>query len=92
MALFKRERKNLAKKLELNFNAAYISFQDNPSQSTKSHLEKSRLEYDLFLTESVDKSLKRSKHNFYMNTNKSGTYLARALHSTNKSFKPIRLK
>lgn len=92
MAMFKREHKILARKLKSEFNAAFISFQESPSLNTKNKLEKTRLEYDLFLTESIDKSFNRSKHNFYTKYNKPGTYLARALKSVNKSFKPICLK
>lgn len=51
-----------------------------------------RIEYDLFLMETADKTYKCTRHNFYTKTNKPGTYLARALNSINKSFKPIRLK
>lgn len=91
-ALFKREHKILARKLESEFNTAFISFQDNPSLVTKSHLDKARLAYDLFLTESVDKSFKHSRRNYFMKSNKSGTNLAYTLNSLNKSFKPIRLK
>lgn len=76
MALFKRERKILARKLENDFNAASISFQNNPSPNTKSRLEKMRIEYDLFLMETADKTYKRTRHNFYTKTNKPGTYLA----------------
>lgn len=58
----------------------------------KNKLEKARLEYDLFLTDSADKTLHRSRHVFYIESNKPGNYLARALNSINKSFKPIKLK
>lgn len=79
MALIKRERISLARKLESNFNTAFASFQSNPSSKSKEQLEKARLEYDLFLTESADKTLRRSKHMFYMKSNKPNTLLARTL-------------
>lgn len=91
-ALFKRERKNLAQKLELEYNNSFLNFQDNPSSISKARLEKARLEYDLFLTENADKSLRRSRHAFYMKSNKPNAFLARALNSQFKQTKPIRLK
>lgn len=92
IGILKRERRNLARKLETQFNSHFLAFQNNPNPITKSELEKARLEYDLFLTESTDKILRRSRHAFYMKSNKPGTYLAGALKTTNKSFKPIKLK
>lgn len=50
------------------------------------------MEYDLFLTESADKSLHRSKHAFYIKSNKPNTFLAHALKSIDKQSRPIRLK
>lgn len=91
-ATFKRERRNLARELESAFNASFASYQDNPTQTSKIRLEKPRLEYDFFLTESAEKSLNRSKHTFYMKSNKTGTLLAKALKSFNKPIKPIRIK
>lgn len=92
MALIKRERKILARKLETDFNKAFTTFQNNATSTAKIQLEKNRLEYDLFLTESADKSLRRSKHAFYMKSNKPNTLLASALKSIDKQSKSIRLK
>lgn len=66
-AMFKRERKILERKLDLEYNTAFVNFQNNPSSTTKTRLEKARLEYDLFLTENADKSLRPSRHAFFMN-------------------------
>lgn len=87
--LFKRERRNLASKLESGFNTSFASYQDNPNQKSKIRLENALLEYDLYLTESAEKSLNRTRHAFYMKSNKPGTFLAKALKSTNHSHKPI---
>lgn len=86
------ERRNLAHKLESEFNTSFKSFQNNLTESAKMKLEKACLKYDLFLTESAEKSLNRSRHAFYTKSNKAGTYLARALKSINKTSKPIRPK
>lgn len=68
--MFKRERKILERKLDLEYNTAFVNFQNNPSSTTKTRLEKARLEYDLFLTENADKSLRPSRHAFFMKSNK----------------------
>lgn len=90
--ILKRDRVKLARQLETEFNASFVAFQNNPNQKGKIRLEKARLEYNLFLTESADKSLRKTKHMFYKNSNKPSTLMARALKSINKSYKPIRLK
>lgn len=90
--ILKRESRTLAKQLETEFNSAFQSFQSNPNSSAKTRLDKARMEYDLFLTKSADKAIHRTKHNFYVKSNKHGTLLAKALKSINKSFKPIKLK
>lgn len=46
----------------------------------------------LFLTESAEKILHKTKHTFYMQANKPNTFLALALQKTNYILKPIRLK
>lgn len=91
-ALFRRERKTLSQKLETNFNTCYTVYQNNPTSSNKTNLDKARLEFDLFLTESADKTLRRSRHNFYIKANKPDSPMARMLASLHKPFKPIRLK
>lgn len=90
--ILKQDRVKLARQLETEFNASFVAFQNNPNQKGKIRLEKARLEYNLFLTESADKSLRKTKHMFYKNSNKPSTLMARALKSINKSYKPIRLK
>lgn len=54
-ALFIRERKILCSEFETNFNASFMAFQNNPSPTSKLKLDKAKLEFDLFLTESADK-------------------------------------
>lgn len=65
-AIFNRERRNLARKLESEFHISFASFQTNPTPDTKTQLDKARLKYKLFLTESADKSLRHARHAFYM--------------------------
>ena len=92
LGILKRDRKQFAKNLETEHNLAFLAFQQNHTPNSKARLDKARLEYDLFLTDSADKTLLMSKHAFYKNANKPGTNLARALNSINKTYNPIRLK
>lgn len=87
--LFNRERQNLARKLESDFLASYTAFSANPTPAAKNKLDKARLEYYLFFTESSDKSLRCSRHTYYMKSNKPDTLLACTLKSiNNKKVKP----
>lgn len=46
VALFSCERKALCSKLEANFNACYVAFQNDPSPTLKLNLDKVRLELE----------------------------------------------
>ena len=89
---FKRERKQLSYKLEKEHDLAFEAFQFDHSPKAKARLDKARTEYDLFLSDSADRAILRTKHFFYKNANKSGTLLAKSLNSINKAYKPIQLK
>lgn len=85
---FKRERKIMFSKLETNFNNCHQTFQSCPMTINNSNLEKARLDLDLFLTESADKSLRNRQHTFYLNANKPDTPLARSLKTIQYEKKP----
>ena len=76
LGVLKREHIALARHLETEFNTSYIDFQNNPTPKAKVRLEKARLEYDLFLSESANKSLHSTKHAFYMKSNKNRYFLS----------------
>ena len=90
--ILKRERVQLAKNLETEYNTAFLALQDTQNFTNKTRLERARLAYDLFLTDSANRTHNRIRHKFYKHANKPGAYLARALNSLNKTFKPIHLK
>lgn len=69
----------MQQKLEMEFNTCHATFQSNPTPITKKQLDKACLNLNLFLSESTDKSLCKTKHKFYLNANKPGTLLFRAL-------------
>ena len=92
IGILKKERALMARKLETEFNLAFLALQNCQTQTNRTRLDKARLEYDLFLTDSANRTLNRSRHAFYKQANKPGTYLARALNTLNKTFKPIKLK
>lgn len=91
-SFLKREKRQLKQKLEAECNTCHTIVQSNPTPVTKLELDKARLNLDLFLSESVEKMLCKSKHIFYLKANKPDTLLARALKKRNRSFKLIRLK
>lgn len=67
-------------------------FQSNPSPTTKLKLDKTGLDLDLFLSDSVNKTIRKSRHLFYFKANKPSKLLARALKKINRPSKPIQLK
>lgn len=66
-------------------------FQNNPSPALQLKLNKAKRELDLFLTESADKTPKRSRDNYYIKSNKPNTLLAHRLKSFHKPTKPLHL-
>lgn len=67
-------------------------FQTTPSPANKLAYDKAKLELDLFLTESVEKILRKTKHTLYMKANKPTTFLALTLRRTDHLRKPIQLQ
>lgn len=59
--------------------------------SRRTRLLTARTELDLFLTESAEKDLRRTKHMIYAKANKQDTFLAHQLSRTEGPFRPVRL-
>lgn len=91
-SFLKKEKHLLQQKLEAEFNSSHVLFESNPNPKTKSHLDKAHLDLNLFLSDSADKMLCKSRHLFYVKANKLNTLLVRALNKLNHPSKPIRLK
>lgn len=75
-ATLKRECKNLYQKLEAKFNTCHAALQSTPNPTTNSNLEKARLDFDLFLTDSADKLIRKRQHLCYLKANKPDTPMA----------------
>lgn len=88
-ASYHRKLKQLHIQLDENFSKSSENFQNMPSPENKLAYDKAKLELDLFLTDSAEKILHKSKHADYMKANKPNTFLALSLRRTDYIPKPI---
>lgn len=75
-----KEKQCFHKHLDNIYRRAHEKFRTDPTPLARQLIDKARFELDLFLTDSTEKFLLRSRYKIYTKANKPDTFLALALH------------
>lgn len=88
----KKDRIHKQQQLESEYHQSFLQFQTSPTEAHKRTLDKIKLELDILLAETADKSIRRSNHTIYTKANKPDTFLALRLRRPDRVRAPIRLR